>query len=373
MLTTANRRLNLYLKALKMSKYIAPSSTIGILGGGQLGRMLASAAATLGYKTHIYCPDKHSPAFDVASEFTIASYEDTLALRDFMQKVDVVTFEFENIPHDSLQILQETIPVCPTPDLLKISQNRLREKNFINAHEIPTTNYHRVTSADELDRAVDKIGLPAILKTTEMGYDGKGQARIKNAAEAQAAWAELGKVECVLESVVDFEMEISVIVARGRNGQQASYTPVQNIHKNHILDKTIAPADISKVLSKKAQQYALTLARAADLKGLLAVEMFVAKDGELLVNELAPRPHNSGHWTMDACVTGQFEQHIRAICNLPLGGTERICDAVMHNLIGDDVEHWQDHLKNPHAKLHLYGKHEARTGRKMGHVTILKA
>ncbi len=352
---------------------IPPGSTIGIFGGGQLGRMLVNAASRLGYKTHVYCPEKDSPAFEVATDYTVAPYENTIALKDFLTKVDVVTFEFENIPSDSLKLLEDTLPVRPSPDLLQISQNRLREKNFINAHEIPTTNYHRVTSADELDRAVERVGLPAILKTTELGYDGKGQVRIKNAEDAQDAWENLGEVECVLEAVVDFELEVSVIVARGLNGQQASFSPVENIHKNHILDKTIAPANLSQSLSKKAQKYALTLAKAADLRGLLAVEMFVTKQGEVLINELAPRPHNSGHWTMDACVTSQFEQQIRAVCNLPLGGTERICDAVMHNLIGDQVNDWQDHIKNPHAKVHLYGKKEARPGRKMGHVTILKA
>ncbi len=355
------------------SEIIEPNSTIGILGGGQLGRMLATAATELGYRTHIFCPDEDAPAFDVASEVTVAEYDDMLALRGFLKTVDVVSYEFENIPHTSLELLQDTVPVHPSPDLLKISQNRLREKNFINAHEIPTTNYHRVTSEEELHRAVERIGLPAILKTSELGYDGKGQVRIEKAEDAAAAWETLGQVESILEAMVDFTMEISVIVARGLNGQQASYSPVQNIHKNHILDKTIAPANISKEMAKTAQKYALTLARASDLKGLLAVEMFVTKSDEILINEIAPRPHNSGHWTMDACVTGQFEQHIRAICNLPLGGTERLCDAQMYNLIGKDFHEWKEHIKNPHAKLHLYGKSDVREGRKMGHVTVLKA
>lgn len=351
---------------------IQPGGTIGIVGGGQLGRMLANAASELGYQTHIFCPDENAPAFDVATGYTQASYEDEAALRQFVEAVDVVTFEFENIPHESLALLQELVPVFPEPDLLKISQNRLREKNFVNAHEIPTTNYHRVTSEEELERAVERIGLPAILKTTELGYDGKGQQRIETAEDANHAWDKLGRVECVLEGLVDFKLEISVIVARGRNGQQACYAPVQNIHKNHILDITKAPAKISKSLSQTAQRYALTLAKAADLKGLLAVEMFVTRKGEILVNELAPRPHNSGHWTMDACITSQFEQQIRAVCGLPLGSTERICDAEMHNLIGEDVERWEDFLKTPHARLHLYGKRETRPGRKMGHVTYLK-
>lgn len=352
---------------------IAPGSTIGIMGGGQLGRMLACAAAELGYLTHIYCPDKNAPAFTVATYQTVARYDDVAALESFLQTVDVVTFEFENIPHKSLSLLQQAKPVHPSPDLLRISQNRLREKNFVNAHEIPTADYHRVTSEEELNRAIGKIGLPAILKTTEFGYDGKGQHRIEQQEKALDAWDELDRVECVLEAVVPFKIEISVIVARGKNGQQASFTPVQNIHKNHILDITKAPANLPPEVMKQAQNHALRLAEAAGLVGILAVEMFVTHDNEIKVNELAPRPHNSGHWTMDACVTGQFEQQIRAICGLPLGSTERLCDAEMHNLIGDDIDQWEEHLKTPHAKLHLYGKAEARKGRKMGHVTFLKA
>jgi len=352
---------------------IAPGSTVGIMGGGQLGRMLCTAAAELGYKTHIFTPEEDSPASQVATWVTVADYADEAAIAAFAESVDVVTFEFENIPHASLTALEEAVPVYPSPELLKISQNRLREKNFVNAHDAATANYHRVTSVEELGRAIDKIGLPAILKTSELGYDGKGQKRINSAAEALAAWEALGKVECVLEGLVDFVMEISVLVARGEHGQQACYVPVQNIHKNHILDKTIAPAPISKELAKEAQHIALRLAQAAKLRGLLAVEMFVTRDEKVLVNELAPRPHNSGHWTMDACVTGQFEQLIRAVCGLPLGGTERLCDAEMHNLIGDDINQWEQYLKQPHAKLHLYGKAETRAGRKMGHVNILKA
>ena len=352
---------------------LKPGGVIGIMGGGQLGRMLATAAVELGYQPHIYCPDKASPAFQASSNYSCNEYTDTHALEAFLKDVDVVTFEFENIPHQSLSLIQKHKPVYPSPEVLKISQNRLREKNFVNAHEIPTTNYYRVSTPEELSRAIENIGLPAILKTTEMGYDGKGQKRVETAEEAAQAWTALGEIECVLEAIVDFTMEVSVVVARNRKGQQACYTPVQNIHKNHILDRTIAPAQLSRDMAKKAQNYALTLARASDLCGLLAVEMFITKDEKILVNELAPRPHNSGHWTMDACVTGQFEQHIRAICGLPLGGTERLCDAEMVNLIGDDVRQWEEHSKNPHAKLHLYGKEEARPGRKMGHVTILKA
>ena len=356
-----------------MNDMILPGAVIGIVGGGQLGRMLCTAAAELGYQTHIFTPEEHSPASYVASFTTVAAYDDMAAIERFAKSVSVVTFEFENIPHESLTALEASVPVRPSPELLKISQNRLREKNFVNAHDIGTADYHPVTSEAELALALEKIGTPAILKTSELGYDGKGQIRINQADDALDAWDSLKRVECVLEGLVDFTMEISVVVARGEGGQQACYTPVQNIHKNHILDVTIAPADISKELAQEAQHIAMRLAQAAKLQGLLAVEMFVTSDGRILVNELAPRPHNSGHWTMDACVTGQFEQLIRAVCGLPLGGTERLCDAEMHNLIGGDVEKWHDYAKQPHAKVHLYGKAETRPGRKMGHVNILKA
>lgn len=354
-------------------KQIAPNSVIGILGGGQLGRMLATAAAELGYRVHIYAPEENPPASQAAWRTTTAAYEDEAALTTFAKSVDVVTFEFENIPHASLAILEKHVPVNPSPELLKISQNRLREKNFINAQDIPTANYHRVSTPEELARAAQKIGFPGIIKTAEFGYDGKGQASVNSAEELAAAWEKLGRVECVLEQRIAFIMEISVIVARGVNGQQACYVPVQNIHKNHILDITNAPAPISRELIHEARHIALTLAKAADLRGLLAVEMFVTTDSKILVNELAPRPHNSGHWTMDGAITSQFEQHIRAVCGLPLGSTETLCEVQMKNLIGDEVNQWDNYLKQPHAKLHLYGKSEARPGRKMGHVNVLKA
>lgn len=354
-------------------KQIAPNSVIGILGGGQLGRMLATAAVELGYRVHIYAPEENQPASQAAWRTTTAPYEDESALAEFAKSVDVVTFEFENIPHASLALLDKLVPVNPSPELLKISQNRLREKNFINAQDITTANYHRVSSTDELARAEQKIGFPAILKTAEFGYDGKGQVSVDSSDALSDAWEKLGRTECVLEQKIPFIMEISVIVARGAGGQMACYAPVQNIHKNHILDLTISPAPISRELVHEARRIALTLAKASDLRGLLAVEMFVTADNKILVNELAPRPHNSGHWTMDGAITSQFEQHIRAVCGLPLGSTESLCEVEMKNLIGDDVNQWEDYLKQPHAKLHLYGKAEARAGRKMGHVNVLKA
>lgn len=354
-------------------KQIPPNSVIGILGGGQLGRMLATSAAELGYRVHVYSPEQGSPASQAAWRATTAQYEDEDVLEHFARSVDVVTFEFENIPHASLAVLEKLVPVHPSPELLKISQNRLREKNFITAQEIATAPYHPVTSEEELQRAVTKIGAPAILKTVEFGYDGKGQVSVNRPEEALAAWERLGRADCVLEARIDFAAELSVIVARGAGGQQACYAPVKNLHKNHILDVTIAPGPFSKEVVAEARRIALTLSEAANLRGLLAVEMFLTKDNQLLVNELAPRPHNSGHWTMDGCLTSQFEQCIRAVCGLPLGSTEHLCEVEMKNLIGEDVAQWEEYLKQPHAKLHLYGKKDARPGRKMGHVNLLKA
>ncbi len=351
---------------------IGPGSVIGIIGGGQLGRMMATAASELGYLVHIFTPEKDSPASHVAYKTTHAQYDDASALTDFAAHVDVITFEFENIPHESLELLESKKPVCPSASVLKIGRNRIREKTFINELGIGTANFRKVTNLAELTKAVQEIGLPAILKTTELGYDGKGQVTLRAEKDLENAWFQLKTDEAVLEAFVDFEMEISVIVARSENGEALSYVPVQNIHKNHILDVTIAPAAVDKKLADEAEAIALKIAKALDLRGLLAVEMFVTKDNKLLVNEIAPRPHNSGHWTMDACVTGQFEQAIRAVCGLPLGNPERFCDAEMKNLIGDDVLGAQKYLDNKNAKLHLYGKTETRPGRKMGHVNILK-
>jgi 5-(carboxyamino)imidazole ribonucleotide synthase len=321
---------------------------------------------------HIFTPEDDAPASQVASATTVAAYDDHAALEAFAGKVDVVTFEFENIPYESLELLESKKPVAPSASVLKVSRNRVREKTFVNELGIPTADFARVTSLAELKAAAMAVRLPAILKTTEMGYDGKGQLRLRTGSDLRVAWESLKAEEAILEAFVEFTMEISVIVARSANGETLAYCPVQNVHKDHILDTTTAPAPIDKALAKKAEAIAVKIARALDLRGLLAVEMFVDLDGRLLVNELAPRPHNSGHWTMDACVTGQFEQAIRAVCGLPLGNPERLCDAQMTNLIGDDVKDIGRYLKDPNAKLHLYGKKEARPGRKMGHVTVLK-
>ncbi|HTZ79234.1 MAG TPA: 5-(carboxyamino)imidazole ribonucleotide synthase [Stellaceae bacterium] len=350
---------------------IAPGATIGILGGGQLGRMTALAAASLGYKTHIYCPDAESPAKQVTCYFTTAAYDDRAALERFAAAVDVVTCEFENVPAETAEFLAGLKPVRPSPPVLAIVQDRLREKDFLRSIDVATTDYRRVTGVPALAGALAELGFPAVLKTVRMGYDGKGQVKIADGRDLDARWREMGADIGILEGFVDFACEISVIVARGPSGSGVAYHPVENRHANHILDTTIAPARIKPETAMRAEAIARHVAEKLDVVGLLAVEMFVRPDGEVLVNELAARPHNSGHWTIDACATSQFEQLVRAICGLPLGSPEPHSDAAMKNLIGAEVEKWRDALSEPNAKLHLYGKEKALPGRKMGHVTRL--
>jgi 5-(carboxyamino)imidazole ribonucleotide synthase len=350
---------------------IAPGSAIGIIGGGQLGRMLAIAASEMGYETHIYCPEPGSPASSVATRTTVAAYDDMEALTRFAAQVAVVTYEFENIPAAPVAALARVTPVRPGADILSLSQHRLLEKQGINHLGIATAPYRAVSSLAELQAAADGIGLPAVLKTARMGYDGKGQAMLTEASDLPHEWQRLNTAEAILEGFVTFRMEISVIVARDLHGNTACYCPVQNTHKHHILSETIAPAPMSPELAAKAEAIARAIADGLQLVGLIAVEMFVTADDAIIVNELAPRPHNSGHWTIDACITSQFTQAIRAICGLPLGSPERLCDARMLNLIGDDIHEWPRYAAMPEATLHLYGKKEARPGRKMGHVTLL--
>ena len=350
----------------------APGATIGILGGGQLGRMTVLAAARLGFRTHVFCPDHDSPAALVTAVSTVAAYDDAEALTAFADDVDVVTFEFENIPDTAAEILASLKPTRPAPHVLHLCQQRLREKDFLSSIGVPVTRYHAVAGADELDVAVAVIGRPCILKSAQFGYDGKGQVRIGPDTNLGDAWTGMGATLGILEAEVDFALEASVIIARGVDGRTALYPPVENRHRNHILDETIAPARLSDATVREAVQIAQRTAEEMQLVGLLAIELFVTGNGTVLVNELAPRPHNSGHWTIDACVTSQFEQFVRAVCGLPLGSTAHHSDAVMKNLIGDDVKQWRDVLADPDAKLHLYGKTEARPGRKMGHVTRLR-
>lgn len=350
---------------------IAPGSTIGIVGGGQLGRMLARAASRMGYRTHIFTPDKDSPASHVATQTTIGAYQDTTALRAFGQSVDVVTFEFENIPAETLTMLESLVAVRPKPEVLFTTRHRLREKDFIRSQGIRTAPFAGVATETELHAAIESIGVPSVLKTCELGYDGKGQVVIRDAADALDAWKKLGRTECILEGFVDFTAEASIIVARSTHGEARCYPLVQNIHKDHILHKTIAPAPFIDAHQDEAVRIAKILAEKLNVVGLLAVELFVTEHG-LLVNELAPRPHNSGHWSMEGAPTAQFEQHIRAICGWALGDTTARGQVEMINLLGDDWKLWESHARDPQAHVHLYGKTESRPGRKMGHVTIVK-
>jgi 5-(carboxyamino)imidazole ribonucleotide synthase len=354
---------------------LAPGGTIGIVGGGQLGRMTALAAARLGYRAHVFATEADSPAEQVSAAATVASYEDDAALDRFAAAIDVATFEFENIPADAVRRVAAAKPVMPRPEILEIAQDRLTEKDFLRGIGVATTDYREIADAASLGQALAEMahipGDRAVLKSARMGYDGKGQFTVDAATAPQEAWRRMGGPRGILERFVDFRCEVSVIVARGADGATVIYPPVENRHINHILDTTIAPASLPPETARAAETIARDIAARLDLVGVLAVEMFVTRDGGLLVNELAPRPHNSGHWTIDACATSQFEQLVRAICGLPLGSTERHSDAVMKNLIGDEVEKWRDAVADPAARLHLYGKRATRPGRKMGHVTRL--
>ncbi len=350
---------------------LPPGSAIGILGGGQLGRMTAMAAARLGYRTHVFCSESDGPCVQVTNRHTVSSFEDRQALAGFAQCVDVVTYEFENIPLEAVEFLAERVPVKPGPKALAVCRDRLAEKDFVVAQGIDVARYRPVPDPAALAPALAEIGAPAILKATRLGYDGKAQALITAPADAAAAHRRVGHRPAVLEAVVSFDRELSVIAARDVDGNVVCYPPAANRHRNHILDECRVPAAISPAAATLAEAIAHRLAVALDVVGLLSVELFHTGDDQLLVNELAPRPHNSGHWTMDACATSQFEQLVRAICGLPLGPVDRHADAVMTNLIGDDVDHWRDLVAEPGANLHLYGKTEPRPGRKMGHVTRL--
>lgn len=331
--------------------------------------MTALAAARLGYRCHIYAPAAGGPAALVSAAETAAAYDDLAALEAFAAAVDVVTFEFENVPHGCVKLLESRVPVRPNWNALRVSQDRAVEKRFLESIGAPVTRFRELAGPEELAEALAAFGRPAVLKTTRLGYDGKGQVLIDLGMEVGDAWQEMGAAVGILEGFVDFACEISVIVARGMDGGTAAYVPVENEHTRHILDTTTAPADIPEALAREAVAVAETIADALDLVGLLAVEMFVTRDGRLLVNEIAPRPHNSGHWTIDACACSQFEQFVRAVCGLPLGNPERHSDAVMTNLIGDDAVGWAALAAESGACLHLYGKTKTRPGRKMGHVT----
>lgn len=355
---------------------LAPGSVIGIIGGGQLGRMLALAAGRLGYRCHVFSPEPDAPAVQVTNRHTLGEYRDREALLRFARTVDVITYEFENIPTSTAALVAEIAPVRPSPQVLSVCQDRIVEKTFLRRIGVPTAPFRPVDGAEALEQALAAIGRPAVLKLARLGYDGKGQVAIREES-AEEAWAEMcgsgsGVPVGVVEGWIDFACEISVIVTRSEAGETAAYVPVENVHENHILRRTTAPAVIDPDLAVGAEAYARHIADELGVIGILCVEMFVTRDGHLLVNELAPRPHNSGHWTIDACVVSQFEQCIRAIAGLPLGSPERHADAVMENLLGEEVDRWRELLADPAAHLHLYGKSEARPGRKMGHVTWIR-
>ena len=351
---------------------IAPGGTIGIIGGGQLGRMIALAASSMGYRTHIFCPHAESPAIQVSSHSTIAEYDDKEALEEFARNVDVVSFEFENVPDKTVLFLDELVPVRPRWNVLHIAQNRIREKGFCDEIGAPVTRYAHINNFEDLAEGFASLGQDkSILKTVELGYDGKGQFIVEHKDQLEQAWEAIGKREAILEAFIPFTKEISVIIARGVNTETVTFPVSENIHKNGVLDTTIVPASINRETEKQAIDTAISIADNLHVVGLVAVEFFVKQNGDVLVNEMAPRPHNSGHRTMDGCVTSQFEQLVRAICGLPLGDVTQHSKVTMKNLLGRDIEQWQEYIKDPTAKLHLYGKKEARQGRKMGHINFV--
>lgn len=356
-----------------MNKPILPGATIGVLGSGQLGRMFAIAARELGYRVQIYSPDNDTPAGHIADREWTARYDDLEQVRVFGQAVDVVTFEFENVLSVTTQAVAECVPVRPGGHVLHTTQQRLREKTFLEQNGFPVTPFRRILSLADLEAAAHELGLPAVLKTASFGYDGKGQTKLRAPSELSAAFAALQGAEGIYEAFVDFEKEISVVAARTEAGEFKAFPVFENTHANHILDVTFAPAAIDEAMAQQAVELARGILEKLDVVGLLTVELFVTRDGRLLVNELAPRTHNSGHLTIDACITSQFEQQVRAVCGLPLGAIELRAPAAMANLLGDlwanGEPNWRAALEDPFVKLHLYGKAEPRAGRKMGHLT----
>lgn len=359
-----------------MKSEILPGATVGVLGSGQLGRMFALAARRLGYRVHTFSPDTDTPTGQVADREVVAAYQDLDAVRDFARQVSVVTFEFENVPAETAEAVAALVPVCPGGNVLHIAQNRLREKMFLAQHGIPCAPFRHVAFLGDLRAALTALGTSAILKTAGFGYDGKGQVRISRPEDAGDAWEALGGQECVLEGFVAFEREVSVVAARGLDGAFVHYGLIENAHVGGILDVSVCPAPtVPPAVAAEAVAITRAVFETLDVVGTLCVEFFLTPDGRLLVNEIAPRPHNSGHLTIDAHVTSQFEQQLRAVCGLPLGSTEQLRPAAMANLLGDvwadGTPQWDRALAMPNVKLHLYGKEDARPGRKMGHLTAL--
>lgn len=356
---------------------ILPGATLGMLGGGQLGRMFTIAARTMGYEVVVLDPDKESPAGKLATTHICADYSDQAALDQIAKTCDAVTTEFENVPASTLEALAKTGPVRPGAKAISIAQDRIKEKNFLKDNGFYTAPFAVINSLDDLKNSISKIGTPAILKVSRFGYDGKGQFGINAESDIKKAWETLEGEACVLEQRMPLDIEVSVVLARGTEGEVVTYPVSENIHEGGILDITVVPARIDKNLEIKVIDMAKKIATALDYVGLMAVEFFIS-DGKMLVNEIAPRPHNSGHYTLDACITDQFEQQVRAVCGLPLGETTLLSPVVMINMLGDiwhdgNAPKWQKLLDRPNVKLHLYGKRKARPGRKMGHFNVLSA
>ena len=349
---------------------VPPGGTIGILGGGQLGRMLAMAAARLGLKCHVYSDTPDAPAFDVAAQQTCAQYDDSKSLAMFARSVDAVTFEFENIPSTTLAMIARERPTRPDAEVLAATQDRLAEKNFLTRLGIATTAYAGANTLEEAREAILQTGLPAIIKTRRFGYDGKGQGAVSSADDLEPIFQHLKGAPAIIERRVEFSFECSVIAVRSETGDFAAYDPPENIHGEQILRRAIVPAPLNEAQCDEVKAITARIANALHYVGVIAVEFFATRDGRLLVNEIAPRVHNSGHWTIEACIVSQFEQHIRAVAGWPLGDTARHSNAVMENLIGAEADDWEELARRP-GGLHLYGKRDGRPGRKMGHVTRL--
>ena len=354
-----------------MTEALKTGATIGILGGGQLGRMLSVAAARLGFRTHIFEPGANPPAGDVAHALTTAGYDDVDALTAFAKSVDIVTFEFENIPTDALDVIENITPIRPNREALRTSQDRLVEKQFLEGLGLTVAPFADIANAADLEAAMTTIGEPSILKTRRFGYDGKGQSRLRSADDAAGALADMAGNPAVLEGFVNFTAEVSVIAARSPSGEVACFDPGENVHRDGILHTTTVPARLSAAQRMDAVLLAAKILNALDYVGVLGVELFVTPQG-FIVNEIAPRVHNSGHWTQNGCAVDQFEQHIRAVAGWPLGDGSRYADVVMENLIGDDMDRVPELAKQRDTALHLYGKADVKPGRKMGHVNIVK-
>ncbi len=358
-----------------MNLPILPGSVIGVLGSGQLGRMLAIAARRMGYRIHTFSPEKDTPTGQIADVEMVASYEDLEAVRTFARGVDVVTFEFENVSAAAAEAAAEYVPVRPSGFVLHTTQHRLREKTFLAKAGFPVTPFRPVCSLEDLLMGLRDLGFPVVLKTAGFGYDGKGQSKLTSPDEVESAFRALGGQEAILEAFIDFRCEVSVVAARGVDGTFSHYGLIENTHRNHILDISVAPAPLPPEIAREAVEIARQVLEQLDVIGVLCIEFFLTRNDRLLINELAPRPHNSGHFTLDACITSQFEQQLRAVCGLPLGSTRQLCPAAMANLLGDLWQNgeprWAAVCAFPEVKLHLYGKRVPRPGRKMGHLTAL--